>query len=201
MSTHNAATPAPHVPLWNIANILTMSRLVMVPIFVWFMFLDGTWWRAAAFAVFVLAAITDRIDGELARRHGLVTDFGKIVDPIADKALTGAALVVLSLQGDLWWWVTLAILAREWGVTLLRFAVLRYVVMPASKGGKLKTVLQIVAISVYLFPLWILPFSDVFVWFAHVVMAAALVVTLWTGVTYVLDAIRAVRAGKRETSE
>lgn len=195
MSTHDpAATPAPRVPLWNIANILTMSRLVMVPLFVWFMFLDGSWWRFAAFAVFVAAAVTDRIDGEIARRRNLVTDFGKIVDPIADKALTGAALVVLSLQGDLWWWVTLAILAREWGITVLRFAVLRYVVMPASKGGKLKTVLQVVAISVYLFPLQVLPFGEVFVWLAHAVMAAALAVTLWTGLAYVFDAFRAVRA-------
>ncbi|WP_150242160.1 CDP-diacylglycerol--glycerol-3-phosphate 3-phosphatidyltransferase [Nocardiopsis quinghaiensis] len=195
MNDHeSAATPGPHVPLWNIANILTMSRLLMVPLFVWFMFLDGSWWRFAAFAVFVLAAITDRVDGELARRHNLVTDFGKIADPIADKALTGAALVVLSLQGDLWWWVTLAILVREWGITALRFAVLRYVVMPASQGGKLKTVLQIVAISVYLFPLQVLPLSGVLTWFAHVVMGAALAVTLWTGLTYVLDAVRAVRA-------
>ncbi|MCK9873385.1 CDP-diacylglycerol--glycerol-3-phosphate 3-phosphatidyltransferase [Nocardiopsis dassonvillei] len=197
MSTPDpAATPAPRVPLWNIANILTMSRLVMVPLFVWFMFLDGSWWRFAAFSVFVLAAITDRVDGEIARRRNLVTDFGKIVDPIADKALTGSALVVLSLQGDLWWWVTIAILVREWGITALRFAVLRYVVMPASQGGKLKTVLQIVAISVYLFPLQVLPFSEVFVWFAHVVMAAALAVTLWTGLAYVFDAVRAVRARK-----
>ncbi|MFD6953346.1 CDP-diacylglycerol--glycerol-3-phosphate 3-phosphatidyltransferase [Nocardiopsis sp. TSRI0078] len=195
MSDHEpAATPAPRVPLWNIANILTMSRLVMVPLFVWFMFLDGSWWRFAAFAVFVLAAITDRVDGEIARRRNLVTDFGKIADPIADKALTGAALVVLSLQGDLWWWVTLAILVREWGVTALRFAVLRYVVMPASQGGKLKTVLQIVAISVYLFPLHVLPLSGVLTWFAHVVMGAALAVTLWTGLTYVIEAVRAVRA-------
>ncbi|MFD3685800.1 CDP-diacylglycerol--glycerol-3-phosphate 3-phosphatidyltransferase [Nocardiopsis sp. NPDC058631] len=197
MSTNDPATPAPHVPLWNIANILTMSRLVMVPIFVWFMFLDGSWWRFAAFAVFVLAAITDHIDGELARRHNLVTDFGKIVDPIADKALTGAALVVLSLQGDLWWWVTIAILVREWGVTALRFAVLRYVVMPASKGGKLKTVLQIVAISIYLFPLQVLPFSGLFIWCAHIVMGAALLVTLWTGAAYVLDAARAVRTRRK----
>lgn len=186
----------PRAPLWNIANILTMSRLLMVPLFVWLMFLDGSWWRAAAFTVFVLAAITDRVNGEIARHHNLVTDFGKIADPIADKALTGAALVVLSLQGDLWWWVTIAILAREWGITALRFAVLRYVVMPASKGGKLKTVLQIVAISIYLFPLQVLPFSEVFVWFAHVVMGAALAVTLWTGLTYVFDAVRAVRTGK-----
>ncbi|WP_017598742.1 CDP-diacylglycerol--glycerol-3-phosphate 3-phosphatidyltransferase [Nocardiopsis lucentensis] len=195
MSTHDsAASPAPRVPLWNIANILTMSRLVMVPVFVWFMFLDGPWWRLAAFAVFVLAAVTDRIDGELARRRNLVTDFGKIADPIADKALTGAALVVLSLQGDLWWWVTIAILVREWGITALRFAVLRYGVMPASQGGKLKTVLQIVAISLYLFPAALLPFSAVFTWAAHIVMGAALAVTVWTGLAYVVDAIRLIRA-------
>ncbi|WP_026119320.1 CDP-diacylglycerol--glycerol-3-phosphate 3-phosphatidyltransferase [Nocardiopsis ganjiahuensis] len=195
MSTHDpAASSAPQAPLWNIANILTMSRLVMVPVFVWFMFLDGLGWQLAAFAVFVIAAITDRVDGELARRRNLVTDFGKIVDPIADKALTGAALIVLSVQGDLWWWVTIAILLREWGITALRFAVLRYGVMPASSGGKLKTVLQIVAISIYLFPLDLLPFTDVFVWIAHGVMAAALAVTLWTGLTYVADAVRLVRA-------
>lgn len=201
MSTHDpAASPAPQVPLWNIANILTMSRLVMVPLFVWFMFLDGTWWRLAAFGVFVVAAITDRVDGELARRRNLVTDFGKIADPIADKALTGAALVVLSIQGDLWWWVTIAILVREWGITLLRLAVLRYGVMPASSGGKLKTVLQIVAISVYLFPLHLLPFTDVFTWIAHAVMAVALAITLWTGLTYVLDAVRLVRAKDGNTT-
>ncbi|WP_017579552.1 CDP-diacylglycerol--glycerol-3-phosphate 3-phosphatidyltransferase [Nocardiopsis valliformis] len=195
MSTHDpAASSAPQAPLWNIANILTMSRLVMVPVFVWFMFLTGLGWELAAFSVFVIAAITDRVDGELARRHNLVTDFGKIADPIADKALTGAALIVLSVQGELWWWVTIAILLREWGITLLRIAVLRYGVMPASSGGKLKTVLQIVAISIYLFPLYLLPFTGVFVWIAHGVMAAALAVTLWTGLTYVIDAVRLVRA-------
>ncbi|MFV2194625.1 CDP-diacylglycerol--glycerol-3-phosphate 3-phosphatidyltransferase [Nocardiopsis sp. LOL_012] len=195
MSSHDsAASPAPRVPLWNIANILTMSRLVMVPVFVWWMFLDGPWWRLAAFALFAIAAITDRIDGELARRRNLVTDFGKIADPIADKALTGAALVVLSLQGDLWWWVTIAILVREWGVTALRFAVLRYGVMPAGQGGKLKTVLQITALLLYLFPFGLLPFTDVFTWIAHIAMAAALAVTLWTGLVYVLDAVRLVRS-------
>jgi CDP-diacylglycerol--glycerol-3-phosphate 3-phosphatidyltransferase/cardiolipin synthase len=201
MSTQEpAASSAPQAPLWNLANVLTMSRLVMVPLFVWFMFLDGSWWRFAAFAVFVVAAITDRIDGEIARRRNLVTDFGKIADPIADKALTGAALVVLSLQGDLWWWVTIAILVREWGITLLRFAVLRYGVMPASQGGKLKTVLQIVAISIYLFPLHLLPLSVVFVWAAHVVMAAALAVTLWTGAAYVVAAVRLARAPRSASS-
>ena len=184
---------SPRVPLWNIANILTVSRLVMVPLLVWFMFMDGLGWQLAAFAVFVIAAVTDRVDGELARRYGLVTDFGKIADPIADKALTGAALVVLSLQGELWWWVTIAILVREWGITLLRLAVIRYGVMPASKGGKFKTVLQIVAISIYLFPLHVLPFTELLTWAAHVVMGAAVTVTVWTGLVYVLDAIRLTR--------
>ncbi|RCV48841.1 CDP-diacylglycerol--glycerol-3-phosphate 3-phosphatidyltransferase [Marinitenerispora sediminis] len=191
-----AAAPANQVPVWNIANILTVSRLVVVPVFVAFMFLEHPAWRFAAFAVFVLAAITDHIDGELARRRNLITDFGKVADPIADKALTGAALVVLSMLGELWWWVTIAILVREWGITALRFAVIKYGVIPASRGGKLKTVLQIVAISVYLFPL-----PDMLLIVAHVVMAAALLVTVWTGVDYVVQALRmrrAALAGARE---
>ncbi|GAA1100867.1 CDP-diacylglycerol--glycerol-3-phosphate 3-phosphatidyltransferase [Nocardiopsis composta] len=187
-------SPSAPVPVFNIANILTMSRLVMVPLFVVFMFLPEPGWRYAAFAVFVVAAITDRVDGELARRRNLVTDFGKLADPIADKALTGAALVVLSLLGELWWWVTIAILVREWGITVLRFAVIRYGVMPASRGGKLKTVLQIVAIAVYLFPL-----PEPLHLVAHVIMAAALVVTLVTGADYVQQAIRLRRAARRDS--
>ncbi|WP_017627469.1 CDP-diacylglycerol--glycerol-3-phosphate 3-phosphatidyltransferase [Nocardiopsis chromatogenes] len=190
------SVPAPAPPVWNIANVLTMVRLVMVPLFVVFMFLPETGWRYAAFAVFVVAAVTDRVDGELARRRNLVTDFGKIADPIADKALTGSALVVLSLLGDLWWWVTIAILVREFGITLLRFAVIRYGVIPASRGGKLKTVLQVVAIAVYLFPL---PGPLQIV--AHIIMGAALAVTLWTGGDYVFQALRLrrrTRAGEQD---
>ncbi|GAA3754977.1 CDP-diacylglycerol--glycerol-3-phosphate 3-phosphatidyltransferase [Spinactinospora alkalitolerans] len=183
------AVPSGPVPVWNIANILTVSRLVMVPLFIVFMFLEHPAWRFAAFAVFVIAAITDHIDGELARRRNLVTDFGKVADPIADKALTGAALVVLSVLGELWWWVTIVILVREWGVTALRFAVIRHGIIPASRGGKLKTVLQIVAISVYLFPL-----PDPLQIVAHVIMAAALAATVWTGLDYVIQALRLRRA-------
>jgi CDP-diacylglycerol--glycerol-3-phosphate 3-phosphatidyltransferase len=187
VSTPDPAASTGRVPVLNIANILTISRIVMVPLFVVLMLQDGVWWRLAAFAVFVVAAITDRVDGELARRHNLVTDFGKIADPIADKALTGAALLLLSWTGALWWWVTAVILVREWGVTVLRFAVIRHGVIPASPGGKLKTVLQIVAISAYLFPLpdlWYLKLP------AHAVMAAAVALTLWTGADYVVKALR-----------
>ncbi|RNL86192.1 CDP-diacylglycerol--glycerol-3-phosphate 3-phosphatidyltransferase [Halostreptopolyspora alba] len=198
MSSHDsAAMPAPQrIPVFNIANILTATRLVMVPLFVVFMFLEPPAWRFAAFAVFVVAAVTDRIDGELARRRNLVTDFGKVADPIADKALTGAALVVLSILGELWWWVTLAILLRELGITVLRFAVMRYGVIPASRGGKLKTVLQVVAISVYLFPL-----PEQLLIIAHVSMGAAVAVTLWTGADYVIQAIRLRGAQRGDTPE
>jgi CDP-diacylglycerol---glycerol-3-phosphate 3-phosphatidyltransferase len=194
-TTPAGAAAVPPVPIMNIANLLTLTRLLLVPLFVVFMFLDHPGWRFAAFAVFVLASITDSVDGELARRRNLVTDFGKVVDPIADKALTGAALVVLSLLGELWWWVTLVILAREWGITALRFAVIRYGVIPASRGGKLKTVLQIVAISVYLFPL-----PDQLLIGAHIIMGAAVVVTVATGIDYVVQAVR-LRRNARSSSE
>ncbi len=176
---------------WNAANALTVLRLVLVPFFIWFLLTeDGqeTGWRIAAFVVFLVAALTDRIDGDLARRRGLVTDFGKLVDPIADKALTGAAFVGLSLLGELTWWVTVVVMARELGITALRFWVLRHGVMAASRGGKIKTVLQATALSFY-----ILPLSGLLESLGTVVMAAAVLVTVVTGADYVLQALRARR--------
>jgi len=150
------ADPASDVSAWNIANALTVFRLVLVPVFVVALFhggghLDG--WRVAAWGVFALASITDRFDGDIARKRGLVTEFGKLADPIADKALIGAALIGLSALGELWWWVTIVILVREVGVTLLRFWVIRHGVIAASRGGKLKTVVQSLAIGLYILPL------------------------------------------------
>ncbi len=135
--------------------------------------------------MFVLASLTDRFDGEVARRRGTVTDFGKIADPIADKALTGAALISLSSISDLPWWVTVVILAREIGITLLRFWVIRRGVLAASRGGKVKTLLQVVAIGLYLLPL-----SGPMASVRAYLMGAAVVITLVTGVDYVARAIR-----------
>jgi CDP-diacylglycerol--glycerol-3-phosphate 3-phosphatidyltransferase len=132
----------PRARVANIANVLTGVRLVLVPVFLAMLFVgDGheTFWRIAAFVVFAVAVITDRFDGALARSYGMVTEFGKLADPIADKALIGAALIGLSMIGDLPWWVTVVIMVREVGITALRFAVLRRGVIPASRGGKLKT--------------------------------------------------------------
>jgi CDP-diacylglycerol--glycerol-3-phosphate 3-phosphatidyltransferase len=180
--------PRADVPLLNIANVLTVSRLVMVPFFLLALFAGGgtdLFWRLVAFGVFVIASITDRIDGDLARKHGLVTDFGKIADPIADKALTGSALVGLSVLGNLPWWVTIVIAVRELGVTLLRFWVIRRGVIPASRGGKAKTLMQIVAIGFYLLPLppWL-------IFVRWVTMGIALLLTVVTGADYVVRAFR-----------
>jgi CDP-diacylglycerol---glycerol-3-phosphate 3-phosphatidyltransferase len=176
------------VPLLNIANALTVSRLLLVPVFVLALFADdgdNVWWRITATLVFVVASITDRLDGDLARKHGLVTNFGKIADPIADKALIGSALIGLSALGELPWWITVVILAREIGVTLLRFWVIRYSVIPASRGGKTKTFVQAVAIGLFLLPLPGL--LDPLLW---TVLAVAIVLTVVTGVDYVLRAMR-----------
>jgi len=194
---HSADEPRA-VPLVNIANVLTVSRLVIVPFFLMALFTGGgtdLLWRMIAFGLFVIASITDRIDGDLARKHGLVTDFGKIADPIADKALTGSALVGLSVLGDLPWWVTIVIAIRELGVTLLRFWVIRHGVIPASRGGKAKTLMQIVAIGFYLLPLppWLL-------FVRWVTMGVALLLTVVTGVDYVIRAFRLRAVGRRSVA-
>jgi CDP-diacylglycerol--glycerol-3-phosphate 3-phosphatidyltransferase len=186
------AEPTP--PLLNVANLLTLLRLLLVPVFFVMLMVDGgddPTWRLAAFGVFAIASFTDRLDGDLARRRGLVTPLGVIADPIADKALTGAALVGLSLLGELPWWVTAVILGREVAVTGLRFWVLRHGLIPATRGGKLKTLTQTVAIGLYLLPLeLILPAPELVDVLRATVMAVALVLTVVTGLDYVLRAIR-----------
>ncbi|MDO8107381.1 CDP-diacylglycerol--glycerol-3-phosphate 3-phosphatidyltransferase [Isoptericola sp. b441] len=179
--------------VWNAANIVTLVRFLLVPLVVVAVLLDdgGGGWRWVAAALFLLAAATDRLDGWLARRTGQVTDWGKLVDPIADKALVGAALITLSALGDLPWWVTVVILVRELGVTALRFAVLRYTVIAASPGGKAKTVLQTAGIAVFLLPLASLPTAVTVV--GWVLISAAVLLTVVTGVDYLRRGL-AVRA-------
>jgi CDP-diacylglycerol--glycerol-3-phosphate 3-phosphatidyltransferase len=174
----------------NVPNGLTVLRLLLVPVFAWLLLRDGgdeSTSRIWAAIVFLVASATDLVDGELARRQGQVTTFGKVADPIADKALTGTALVILSYLGELPWWVTIVILAREVGVTLLRFWVIRHGVIPASRGGKVKTVAQMLAILLYLLPLtgWLVTAREV-------VMGVAVLLTIGTGVDYVARA-RALR--------
>ena len=184
-----AADPVGSAPLVNLPNALTVLRVLCVPLLAVLLYLDDGArgpMRDAAAIVFVLASVTDLMDGAIARRYGLVTTFGKVADPIADKALTGVALIGLSLMGDLSWWVTGIILVREIGVTLLRFWVIEHGVIPASRGGKAKTLAQVVAITMYL--------ADVPVtWWATasaIVMGIAVLLTIVTGLDYVVRAVR-----------
>jgi CDP-diacylglycerol--glycerol-3-phosphate 3-phosphatidyltransferase len=186
------ADPA-QIPLWNVANALTLLRLVMVPVFAVLLTAGSGHdpkWRALAWAAFVVAMITDLFDGELARRYGLVTDFGKIVDPIADKAIMGTALIGLSALGDLAWWITVVILTREIGITLMRFWVIRHGVIPASRGGKLKTLTQGVAVGMYVLVLTG-PLATLRAW----LMVAAVLLTVGSGLDYVRQAVQLRRAG------
>jgi CDP-diacylglycerol--glycerol-3-phosphate 3-phosphatidyltransferase len=192
---------------WNVPNALTTLRIVMVPFFGWALLVDdggSGGWRWVAYALFALAMITDKVDGDLARKHDLVTNFGKIADPIADKALTGMAFVGLSIIGELWWWVTIVVLIREWGITLMRLWLVRQgVVLPAGQGGKLKTMVQTFALGLLIIPLRMFdgfwePVGEVGWWIAVVLMAAAVALTVWTGVVYVVESVQARRAAKVE---
>lgn len=194
MATSRAAAAVRQVSLWNIANILTMVRLLLVPGFVTLMLWSGGHdpaWRSFAWAAFTVAMITDLFDGELARRYNLVTDFGKIADPIADKAIMGAALICLSGLSDLSWWVTGVILLRELGITLMRFWVIRHGVIPASRGGKWKTLTQGVGVGMYVLVLTG-PLATLRWW----VMAVAVLLTVTTGLDYVRQAVL-LRNGRR----
>ena len=178
----------------NLANTLTLLRLVLVPIFLLALFAGSgheSAFRIVAFVIFALACITDRLDGLLARNYGMATEFGALVDPIADKTLVGSALIGLSMLGDLPWWVTVVILARELGVTVLRLLVIRCGVIPASWGGKVKTVVQVLAIGLFILPWTATP--GPFRVAAAVVMGIAIVLTVITGIDYVVSTVREVR--------
>ncbi|GAA3143889.1 CDP-diacylglycerol--glycerol-3-phosphate 3-phosphatidyltransferase [Streptomyces rectiviolaceus] len=185
--------------VWNVANLLTVIRLLLVPGFVMLLLADGGYdpaWRAWAWAAFAVAMITDLFDGHLARTYNLVTDFGKIADPIADKAIMGAALICLSYLGDLPWWVTGVILGRELGITLMRFWVIRFGVIPASRGGKMKTLWQGTAAGMYVLALTG-PLATLRFW----VMAVAVVLTVVTALDYVRQAVVLRRLGLAEAAE
>jgi CDP-diacylglycerol--glycerol-3-phosphate 3-phosphatidyltransferase len=184
------------VGVWNLANALTIFRIILVPVFAVFLFAGTgheTGWRIAAWGAYAAAAFTDRLDGQIARARGLVTEFGKLADPIADKALVGTALIGLSILHNLAWWVTAVVLAREIGVTLLRFWVLRHGVIPASRGGKLKTLLLNIGIGLY-----VLPLSGALHVVAAIILGVAVAVAIVTAVDYVGTALALRRdAGAR----
>jgi CDP-diacylglycerol---glycerol-3-phosphate 3-phosphatidyltransferase len=191
---------SPAASAWNVANGLTVLRTLLVPVYGGLLLADGgsapamRWWAAA---VFVVATATDRIDGDLARARNLITNFGKIADPIADKALMGMAFVGLSVLGDVWWWVTAVVLVREFGITVMRLFVIRHGVMPAGRGGKVKTALQSLGLTLFTLPLWTFPHDDLWWAVAAVILGLAVVVTVATGLDIALSALRLRRTSER----
>lgn len=186
-----SGAPAPQVSIWNVPNLLSALRVIAVPIFAWMLLAHPHEqdWRYWTTGVFVLAILTDAADGRIARKYNLITDFGKLFDSIADKALTGMAFIALSIIGELQWWVTIIILVREWGITIMRQFLLKYdFVMAANKGGKVKTVTQSLALILYL--TWLPQQPAIVAWVAWLLMAIAFALTVITGIDYVRAAIK-----------
>ena len=191
------------VPVINLPNALTVIRLILVPVFAVMLLThpDDIGWRWATTAVFLVALLTDLADGKIARKYNLVTDFGKLWDPIADKAITGMAMIGLSILGELWWWVTIIILIREWGITIMRFMIVKYGVQAADKLGKMKTLAQSIALVGLLMPM-LLHLSDpaitavwwwlctIIHWVSVISMGIAFVLTVVSGVNYCIAAWR-----------
>lgn len=183
----------------NIANLITIARILLAPVFIALLVVDdgelGTL-RYAAAILFVVAIASDALDGHLARSRNLITDLGKLLDPIADKLLIGSALVCLSILGELWWWVTILILVRELGITVYRFFALRDRVIAATWSGKFKTIAQAIATSLMLFPLWLV-LGDWYRWAGWVAMGIAFALTLYSGADFFYKAWRLRRGEQR----
>lgn len=193
--------PAPaQVSNWNLPNALTTLRILMVPFYGWALLVDGgdsITWRTVAWVIFFLAMVTDKVDGDIARARNLITNFGKIADPIADKALTGMAFVGLSIIMDTWWmWtITIVVLVREWSVTLLRLSILKRVVLAANQSGKWKTTAQALALGLLTLPLlevgdevgWLDVPGEVTYVAALVLLVLAFALTLWSGYEFFRD--------------
>ncbi|HXH34533.1 MAG TPA: CDP-diacylglycerol--glycerol-3-phosphate 3-phosphatidyltransferase [Plantibacter sp.] len=200
--TASDSSPAPlRTSNWNLPNAITVARIVLAPVFMWMLLADGgtdgalRWWAAL---LFVVAIASDGIDGHIARSRGLVTDLGKILDPLADKILTGGALVALSILAELPWWVTIVVLVREVGITVHRFVVISDHVVAAAWMGKLKTLAQAIAISLALAPFWVL-FGPWVYWVNGVFMTIAVLLTIASGIDYVITAVRGARADRSVT--
>jgi CDP-diacylglycerol--glycerol-3-phosphate 3-phosphatidyltransferase len=186
----------------QLPNAITIVRILCAPVFLWMLLADGgadgplRWWAAV---LFIVAIATDGIDGYLARKHEIVTDLGKLLDPIADKVLTGFAFIGLSILGELPWWVTVVVLIREIGITVYRFMVVNDHVLAAAWMGKLKTMAQALALSLALLPLWTLVGEWIW-WVNGVTMTVAVVLTIASGIDYIVSEVRAGRASKGRAS-
>lgn len=179
---------------WNLPNAITMARILAVPFFIWSLVSvsdDESPMRWVSVLIFIVIMASDGVDGAIARKRGIVTDLGKLLDPIADKALLGGALVTLSILGEIAWWVTIVILVRELGITVYRLVVVNQQVIAASSGGKMKTIFQGVMVGFIVSPLteWF-PFEWYFLVEDGLVLTSV-ILTVYSGLQYVAAAVRA----------
>ncbi len=174
------------LPGYVTPNFITVTRLLLVPCGVYTLFKNGgddSTWQIISWFIFFLLGLSDILDGNLARSRNKITEFGKFLDPVADKVMIGAAMISLSILGRMPWWITIVILGREVGITLLRLAIIRRGVIAANKGGKIKATFQNFGVGFYVLPL---PAS--LFWFRDGFMAIAIFLTILTGAYYVKSA-------------
>ena len=174
------------IPGYVTPNFITVTRLLLVPCGVYTLFKNGgddSTWQIISWFIFFFLGLSDILDGNLARSRNSITEFGKFLDPVADKVMIGAAMISLSILGRMPWWITIVIMGREVGITLLRLAIIRRGVIAANKGGKIKATFQSFGVGFYVLPLptWLFWFRDGF-------MAIAIVLTIVTGAYYVKSA-------------
>jgi CDP-diacylglycerol--glycerol-3-phosphate 3-phosphatidyltransferase len=180
------------VPSLITPNTLTVTRIALIPLGVYVLFLDGgdnPKYQALAWTVFFILGLTDILDGRWARNSNRITALGTFLDPVADKALIGSAMISLSIQGRFPWWITILILTREIGITLFRLMVIKGGVIPASKGGKLKTLMQNFGVGFFM-----LPFPSWLEWFRVAFISVAIILTITTAYDY----IRTWQKGSRQ---
>ena len=167
-------------------NFITVARVLLVPVGAYTLFKNGgddQSWRIISWWVFFLLGLSDILDGKLARSRNSITEFGKFLDPVADKVLIGTAMISLSILGHMPWWITIIIMVREVGITVFRLTVINRGVIPANKGGKIKTTMQNFAVGFY-----VLPLNSSWFWFRDGFMYIAIVLTIFTGAYYVKSA-------------
>ncbi len=190
----------------QLPNAITIARIPLAIVFFVLLLLGGQdglaqpvlRWIAAG--LFILAISTDWVDGYLARRYDLVSDFGKLWDPIADKLLTGAGFIGLAILGEVWWWLVLLILVREWGITVHRFIVAKEHIVAAAWMGKIKTAVQAVALSWALLPLHVLIGLPAWSITTAVLMVIALILTIASGIDYIAAQVRGGRADRNRAA-
>ena len=171
-------------------NQITVARIVALPPAIWALYQSGTIWQLISWLIFFCIAMSDVIDGRLARKSGQITEMGKFLDPVADKLMIASVMIPLSLQGRFQWWVTIAILFREVGITLFRGAVIRSGVIPANRGGKVKSLMQNLGIGWFIAPL-----PAALDWFKYGWLMVAIVLTYVTGYWYLHSWLSAKQRG------